>query len=686
MEHFEDHFQSVWTEWAAVKDKWFHGENVDPVFEGVVRDFCVFDETMHNIQSKVGLFMKGVEQLGSGMTALSDGVSKGLAHANDSQIASDSCKLKEATNQIARADAPHSAMAKLRRDMHFNVLNPVQNHIANNRNLKVSLDIRKRRLVELKAAKKQYEDLLQRKLPEHDKRLLTAQANFESAKITFTDVDKHVFEWLYILEEYRGDILDSTLQTLKYLQYEFFATSAHAISISLPSRMEFRPMVEMTPEHLEAQVDMELRESDEKDDEDGNEDNVANFSERLIEKKAKWHDEAAAAPSLPVDPLSLSSLLSQGIEEGPARRALRLHQNDTQAALDWLLNGQNEMADKQKLVAEGVRMPTTVRRVQKLKVMRKAQAEKQQAKNKKSAASSQQSDEAEQVLQRAGAGGAVKNGANSQEAGASFSQASEDTDGTPAHQQPSAPAAAPPAPKPPAAPADLLSLDADAPTDFSREVERSALPEVLVFDSTKCEKQPLAAAIEKGLAAPRQGAGSSQGLADLDFSPAPAHTSQQAPAAGPAAAPPAAAGLSPDLLAQVKALAAASNVSPEMLLMAAQQMKVPAQPAAAPAPGSASALASAAPAPATLDAASAPVVIPAVGAALNGGASGWGSFGAAPAATAGYPGAAFPADAAGGGLVALDLMGPAAGQPEQAAKPVPTGDQFGDLFNLTGGP
>ena len=46
-------------------------------------------------------------------------------------------------------------------------------------------------------------------------------------------------------------------RTLKYLQYEFFATSAHSISGVLPARMEFRPMVEMTPEHLEAQVPTE---------------------------------------------------------------------------------------------------------------------------------------------------------------------------------------------------------------------------------------------------------------------------------------------------------------------------------------------------------------------------------------------------------------------------------------------
>merc|ERR1740138_224117 len=104
------------------------------------------------------------------MIQLSDGVSSGLSHSNDSQIASDSCKLKEATNAIARWDAPHSAVAKLKRDMHFNILNPVQSHIANNRNLKVSLDIRRRRLVELTSAKKQFDDVKNRNLAPTDKR------------------------------------------------------------------------------------------------------------------------------------------------------------------------------------------------------------------------------------------------------------------------------------------------------------------------------------------------------------------------------------------------------------------------------------------------------------------------------------------------------------------------------------
>ena len=179
---------------------------------------------------------------------------------------------------------------------------------------------------------------------------------------------------LYILEEYKGDILDSCLQTLKYLQYEFFATSAHSISGVLPVRMEFRPMVEMTPEHLEAQVEMALQEAEENPDEDV----VTDFSARLIEKLAKDNknkpgeglDSAAGeGPAVPVDPLSLSSLLSQGFEEGPARQALRKFKNDTQAALDFLIGGGHAEEEQE----EAVRMPTTVRRVQRLKERRRAQ-------------------------------------------------------------------------------------------------------------------------------------------------------------------------------------------------------------------------------------------------------------------------------------------------------------------------
>jgi len=538
MEGFEDQLNSIRTEWQVWKEKWFHGETIDPVFEGTVRDFWVFDETMRNVYNRVGIFMKGVDQLAHGMTELSDGVTSGLTRSNDDQIASDSCKMKEATNQIARADAPHSAIAKLKRDMNFNILNPVQQHIANNRNLKVSLDIRRRRLVELNSAKKLYDECVKRKLTEADRRYVTAKSNFEAARTVFSDVDRHVFEWLYILEEYRGDILDSTLQTLKYLEYEFFATSAHAISSSLPTQMEFRPMVEMTPEHLEAQVEMELKESEE----DGavastGAEVIADFSTRLIDKKVKEEpSEADTGPALPVDPLSLSSLLSQGFEEGPARRALRLHQNDTQAALDWLIDGQHDDTQKQKQVSDGVRMPTTVKRVQKLKAMRRAQQEKLREKQRREEEQEREAEDQKEQRRKGyknkgealGEGSAInderspkdrKDGEDLKGWPSTGSRQEEDNDGDPdlieEHKErtpdlmedmmdmnePMTQQVARSS-----GDVDLLSLDDETPalpTDFSQPIERTELPAQLSFDTRFCEKQPLPAAVAAGIVQPR---------------------------------------------------------------------------------------------------------------------------------------------------------------------------------------
>mmetsp|Transcript_118913 Transcript_118913/g.265431 ORF Transcript_118913/g.265431 Transcript_118913/m.265431 type:complete len:670 (+) Transcript_118913:150-2159(+) len=663
MDSMEDHMNTIRTEWQAVKEKWFHGETMDPVFEGVVRDFCNFDETMQNVYHKVGVFMRGVETLSTGMLALSEGVTSGLTHANDSLIASDSCKMKEATNQIARVDAPHSAIAKLRRDMQFNILTPVQSHIANNRNLKVSLDIRRRRLIELNSAKKQFEEVQKRRLSHTDRRFLQAQSNFESAKMTFNDVDRHIFEWLYILEEYRGDILDSTLQTLKYLEYEFFATSAHAISSMLPNRMEFRPMVEMTPEHLEAQVDMELQESEDGGSAvqaaTGAEAPIADFSARLIDKKAKEAPEDESGPSLPVDPLSLSSLLSQGFEEGPARRALRLHQNDTQAALDWLIDGQGEESEKRKKLEEGVRMPTTVKRVQKLKAMRRAQAEKLKEKNGESAsAEGAPTSPASASGDNTAASGEASNGKSSRE------QAPK-ADGQ-AQPQPPARAAPPqdmlgdllggtPATsaeaKSAAAPADLLSLNDDAPavpTDFSKPVEFTTLPEQRSFDLTRCEKPPLAAAVAAGIAQPRSGSGA----ASLDLSTV--GFGEAAPAAPSAAA---LSGIPPELLTTVQALAAQSQVSPEQLVLAAQQLAGQSPQAA---PGQQ--------APAMMQPS------PCGGGYPSGVGSPSNRVAGAPAAGGLAPGA--------GAFQALDPLGgslAASPAPAAAAAPRPGDDPFGDL-------
>ncbi|CAK0911203.1 unnamed protein product [Prorocentrum cordatum] len=111
---------------------------------------------------------------------------------------------------------------------------------------------------------------------------------------------------------------------------------------------------------------------------------------------------------------------------------------------------------------------------------------------------------------------------------------------------------------PTAATMDLLNMDESAPavtTDMSKPIVRTELPEHIAFDMSRCEKQPLPASLAAGTAALRASAAGGD---------SPTGTNAQA-------------GLSPsamprDLMAQVQALAAQSNVSPEQLLLAAQQL------------------------------------------------------------------------------------------------------------------
>lgn len=559
MDGVEDQLNSIRAEWNVTKEKWFHGEIIDPVFEGTVRDFCVFDATMQDIYRKVESFMKGVDQLSEGLLVLSESVIAGLSHQEDQLIASDSCKLREATNQITRADAPHSAIAKLRRDMDFNIMNPMRNHIINNRNLKANLDQRRRRLIELNSAKKQYDECVKKDLKKTDRRFLQAQSALDSAKMNFQEVDKHVFEWLYILEEYKGDILDSTLQTLKYLQYEFFATSSHAISGVLPSRMEFRPMVEMTPEHLESQVKMELEEEEQEQGETGEDKEVVtDFSTRLLDRIQREEGRDGGGqreePAAKVDPLSLSSLLSQGFDEGKARRALRIHNNDTQAALDWLIEGGDETGRK-KPPEDEVRMPTTIRRIQRLKAQRRARNE---ALRKQREAEEKEKDEEEERRNRKDRGRDSRDrGSRDRDRDDSPRNRGRDDSPPPRKEQRdllSLDEAPPLAQQPPT---DLLNMEPPPPTDFAHHVTVQPLPDVISFADG--ESAPGA-----GAAPPRPTSAGLESLGSLG-------AVNQVPAQ-------AGSNVSPGSLAAEQQLAAArmfaaqSQLTPQQLLLQAQQL------------------------------------------------------------------------------------------------------------------
>jgi hypothetical protein len=288
--------------------------------------------------------------------------------------------------------------------------------VVNNRNVKHSLNERKSKLLEVTTTQKL---LLEAEKTGNQRKVLAASQEFEIRRREFEHVDRNLFDWLCILEEYKDDIADSTLQTLKYLQYEFFATAAHAVAKVLPPRMEFRPMVEMTPKHLETQIDLEREEeamANEADDVGAAQGaggvrtlpSIGDYSTRIVERMEKARltrvtAEEQAETNLPVDPLSLSVLLSHGFDEGAARRALRTHGNDTQAALEVLLNPPAVVSTHRaptlapnlphpaklavRVVTEDgeatVRMPATLARIQRLKEVKKKIGERNAAKEKR---------------------------------------------------------------------------------------------------------------------------------------------------------------------------------------------------------------------------------------------------------------------------------------------------------------
>ena len=132
--------------------------------------------------------------------------------------------------------------------------------------------------------------------------------------------------------------------------------------ISNAETMEFRPMIEMTPQELQPLVDMEVQATVGSD-----------ATSRLLERLPQ--ESIAVREKKPVDPFSLQILQSQGFEESLCVMALRECNDDTQAAMNWLIDGcpslVQEKARTQKddieRVQSSVRVPTTLKWIAKLK-------------------------------------------------------------------------------------------------------------------------------------------------------------------------------------------------------------------------------------------------------------------------------------------------------------------------------
>mmetsp|Transcript_42960 Transcript_42960/g.98662 ORF Transcript_42960/g.98662 Transcript_42960/m.98662 type:complete len:450 (+) Transcript_42960:60-1409(+) len=283
----------------------------DPAFEKRVENFHLFDATMKEILRRATAFLRGMRNFVKELRTHSEAVSSYSLHANDVNVAADGSKLKQATNQITREDAPHSEIARFQRDLRHNIIVPTERHVEHNRKINMYLCNWRESLTALRFKKM---------TPKGQKPCGTGTvAEFEK-------LHSYLAEWLFVFDMHRDDIVDSTIQTMKHLQYQFFALSAHAIGNVLPARVEFRPLCEMSPEYLDGMTNDFL--------------------------------------CRPVDEMSVITLTAQGFDEDHARRVLRICRNDTQAALDWLLHPPAEM----DLVDEhGVRQPASVALVDRFK-------------------------------------------------------------------------------------------------------------------------------------------------------------------------------------------------------------------------------------------------------------------------------------------------------------------------------
>lgn len=216
---------------------------------------------------------------------------------------------------------------------------------------------------------------------------------------------------------------------------------------------------------------------------------------------------------------------------------------------------------------------------------------------------------------------------------------------------------------PPAA-SDLLSLDAEEPaepTDFSKPLEFTSLPDASFYDSTRCEKPPLPASVAAGIAVPRGEERRTDAVLD------PLALMGTAPAT-PATMDPmqaSAAGLTPEVLAAVQALAAQSQVSPQQLLQAAQGFSQVPAAAASVAPALSSGTGGY------------PAAQGSVGMPMGNGPS------SAPAFRASDPFASLTDPSSGATLAATPAMSTPPGASASPAAPrVAASDQFGSLVNL----
>eukprot|EP01066_Platyproteum_vivax_P011077 Platyproteum_vivax@DN5016_c0_g1_i1.p1 len=343
----------------------------DPVFAAYVAKYTYLIESMKELYTGIDQFMAAIDSLASAQESISSIFMNRLSKFEDDFLLAEGIRYREGTQAIGNRFAPHSYYARLRRDLDYNMVRPLMQHILQAERIKRLLDERNKRKIDFDlhdANATRYVENQKNKnssyVPDirYDTKYKDLYDKREASSKSLYDYDAPLWEWLMVYNEFQWDLMDSCLQTFKYLQFEFFTGCAHHINLVLPERMEFRPLVEMTPEpHLHQVVKMYLE----------SERNEFRYWEFDATKKllAKWEEDGKLGTlnheEEAVDPLDLSTLVQTHKFSAPLAKFALQKKGNIQEALEYLHSGR-AIADGLRphkhlsKIQDRVRMPDTL--------------------------------------------------------------------------------------------------------------------------------------------------------------------------------------------------------------------------------------------------------------------------------------------------------------------------------------
>lgn len=186
--------------------------------------FDKFDETMAGIRTRVETFLGDLRKLNHDMWKVSEALEMcATSLAAGCQLKKSTQKLSAAIRSIIDLDDIYSVASKSKRDAEHNLLDPLVQHMENGERLRADV-----------AARSKAYNKLSHKLKSR------APVDISQETADCLAHDRRIFEWLWVIQEYRNDMIDSLIGTTAAIQTEYFVSASQALTINLelPARLE----------------------------------------------------------------------------------------------------------------------------------------------------------------------------------------------------------------------------------------------------------------------------------------------------------------------------------------------------------------------------------------------------------------------------------------------------------------